>query len=138
MRLWMANEVPPINDPQAFMDMLVDRTVKILNTEPINVYVNPTFLPAQIARDYERLWTPARMQKVVDAAAAHGIAIELNARYRLPSLAFVKLAKAAGCKFTFGTNNGDREVGRLDYALEMIRGAELKWSDMWVPAAMSE
>jgi hypothetical protein len=39
------------------MDMLVDRTVKILNDEPIDVYVNPTFLPETIARHYDQLWT---------------------------------------------------------------------------------
>ena len=133
MRLWIPAEVPPIKDPQAFMDMLADRTVQILEHEPINVYVNPTFLPAQIAADYDQLWTESRMQKVVAAAAAHHIAIEINSRYRLPSLAFIRLAKAAGCQFTFGTNNGDREIGRLDYAFQMIRDAGLKPQDIWVP-----
>jgi hypothetical protein len=133
MRLWLPAEVPEIADKEAFMDMLVNRTVKILSTEPINVYVNPTFLPDQIAKDYDRLWTEARMKKVIAAAAQHGVAIEINSRYRLPSLAFIKLAKAAGCKFTFGTNNGDRDVGRLDYSFEMIRQAGLKWQDIWTP-----
>jgi histidinol phosphatase-like PHP family hydrolase len=129
----MPSEVPEINDPQAFMDMLVDRTVKILETEPIDVYVNPTFLPAQLAGEYDRLWTPARMCRVVAAAAGHHVAIEINSRYKLPSLEFIKLAKAAGCQFTFGTNNGDRNIGRLDYAFQMVRDAGLQWQDIWVP-----
>jgi hypothetical protein len=133
MRLWIPAEVPPITDQQAFMDMLVDRTVKILENEPIDVYVNPTFLPAQIAAEYDQLWSEARMRKVVSAAAARQIAIEINSRYRLPGLPFIKLAKAAGCKFTFGTNNGDRDVGRLDYAFQMIREAGLEWQDIWLP-----
>ena len=133
MRLWIPNEVPPIADPQAFMDMLVKRTVKILETEPINVYVNPTFLPAKIAADYDRLWTEERMRKVVAAATSQHIAIEINSRYKLPSLAFIKLAKAAGCQFTFGTNNGDRDIGRLDYSFQMVRDAGLEWQDIWVP-----
>ena len=134
MRLWITNEVPPITDPEAFMSMLVDRTVKILSQEPINVYVNPTFLPAQIASDYDRLWTAERMKRVVDAAAARGIAIEINNRLKLPNLAFLKLAKAAGCKFTMGTNNGDREIGKLDFSLQMIKELGLGWKDFWVPA----
>ncbi len=133
MRLWINSEVPEIKDPAAFMDMLVDRTVKILSTEPIDVYVNPTFLPDAIAKDYDTLWTEARMQKVVDAAARRGIAIEINSRYKLPRAAFLRLAKAAGCKFTFGTNNGDRDVGRLDYCFQMINEIGLKWQDIWVP-----
>ncbi|HWI57469.1 MAG TPA: hypothetical protein VNZ22_09595, partial [Bacillota bacterium] len=62
------------------------------------------------------------------------IAIEINSRYRLPSPAFLKLAKAAGCKFTFGTNNGDREVGRVDYGVEMIQALGLQWQDIWTPS----
>jgi hypothetical protein len=88
MRLWFTNEVPEIKDPEAFMEMLVDRTVKILNTEPVNVYVSPTFLPAAIAADYDRLWTEERMQKVVAVASRRPIAIEINSRLRLPRVPF--------------------------------------------------
>ncbi len=136
-RLWIKDEVPEITDPEAFMDMLVDRTVKILSTEPVNIYVNPTFLPAAIAADYDRLWTEARMKKVVAAAASHKIAIEINSRLRLPSPAFLKLAKAAGCQFTFGTNNTDRDVGRLDYAFAMIKEVGLEAQDIWMPSKIS-
>jgi hypothetical protein len=133
MRLWIKDEVPEIKDKQAFMDMLVKRTVKILSTEPINIYVNPTYLPAQIVREYDQLWTEERMKKVVAAAASHNVAIEINSKSRLPSPACLKLAKAAGCKFTFGTNNADRDVGRLDYAFDMVKELGLKWQDIWVP-----
>lgn len=133
MRLWIKEEVPQIKDKQKFMDMLVDRTVKILTNEPIDIYVNPTFLPAQLASEYDQLWTEARMRKVVDAAAKNNRAIEINAKLRLPSPAFLKLAKAAGCKFTFGTNNTDSNVGSLDYCFEMIKELDLKWQDIWMP-----
>jgi hypothetical protein len=133
MRLWIKDEVPEIRDKQAFMDMLVDRTVTILSTEPVNIYVNPTYLPAQIAAEYDQLWTPERMEKVVRAAASHNIAIEINGKARLPSPAFLKLAKAAGCKFTFGTNNTDREVGSLQYCFDIVKALDLKWQDIWLP-----
>ena len=57
MRLWMPEEVEIGPDVQAFMELLVAKTVGILETEPIDVYVNPTFLPAVIAARYEELWT---------------------------------------------------------------------------------
>lgn len=133
MRLWIQEEVPRIEDKEAFMDMLVDRTVRILETEPIDILVNPTFLPAALAGEYDRLWTESRMRRVVEAAARRKIAIEINSRYRLPSPAFLKLAKAAGCQFTFGTNNADRDLGRLDYCFQMVRELDLKWQDIWVP-----
>lgn len=133
MRLWIKEEVPPIADPQAFVEMLVDRSVKIVGGEPIDIWVNPTYLPAQIAGDYEALWTAERMQRVVAVLARRGIAVEINDRLRWPSPAFLKLAKAAGCRFTFGTNNTGRDIGRLEYGFAMIRELGLQPQDIWMP-----
>jgi len=132
IRLWIKNEVE-VTDPQAFMEMYVDRILGVLNTEPIDIYVNPTFLPDVIAADYDRLWTPERMDKVLEAARKNGIALEINNRYRIPSAAFIQRAKAAGVKLACGTNNGDARVGRLEYCLEMIKACGLTWRDMYVP-----
>jgi hypothetical protein len=131
-RLWIKEEVD-IPDKQAFMEMLVGKIETILDQEPIDLYVNPTFLPDVIAAEYDTLWTPARMQRVIDAAARNGVAIEINSRYRIPSPAFLKKAKQAGVKFSFGTNNTDRELGRLEYCLQMVKECGLTWKDMWMP-----
>jgi hypothetical protein len=136
-RLWMKNEVH-IDDKQDFMDMYVDKIVTVLDNEPIDIYVNPTFLPAVIAEEYDRLWTRERMDKVVQAAVKNDVAIEINARYRIPSARFIKLAKNAGAKFAFGTNNGGRELGHLEYCLEMIDECELTRNDMFVPKPYGE
>ncbi len=136
MRLWIDQEVGTIADPQKFMDTLVDRTVKILNNEPIDIYVNPTFLPNQISARYDELWTADRMQKVVAALKANGVAMEINNRYKIPSAAFIRRAREAGVKFTCGTNNaGKEDLGRLEYCVQMIRECGLQWQDMWVPPA---
>jgi hypothetical protein len=134
MRLWIPEEVGTIADHQEFMETLVDRTVGILNNEPVYIYVNPTFLPAVIAKDYESLWTEERRKRVIDAAVKNGVAIELNDRYKLPSASFVKMAKAAGAKFTFGTNNASgSDLGRCDYGMEMVKECSLVWQDFFVP-----
>ena len=133
MRLWMPNEVE-VGDKQAFMDMLVERTVGILNNEPIDIYVNPTFLPAVIAKEYDTLWTDERMDKVIQAAVKNGVAIEINARYKLPSEKFIRRAKAAGAKFSFGTNNGGKDdLGDLAYSRLMAGRCGLTKDDMFVP-----
>ena len=131
-RLWIKEEVE-VRDKQAFMEMYVDRILGVLNDEPIDVYVNPTFLPECIADEYDALWTEPRMQKVIEAAVRNAVAIEINARYRLPSVAFIKRAKQAGVKFAFGTNNGGKELGRLEYCLEMIEACGLTAQDMFMP-----
>ncbi len=132
MRLWIPEEVE-VGDRQEFMDMLVERIVGIMDNEPIDIYVNPTFLPANIAAEYDALWTPERMQRVIDAAVRNGVAIEINNRYRLPSAAFMRRAKQAGVRFTIGTNNADRDLGRIEYALQMVRECGLNWTNMWMP-----
>jgi acetyl esterase/lipase len=132
VRLWIKEEVQ-IDDKQAFMEMYVDRILSVLN-EPIDIYANPTFLPECIATEYDALWTKERMQKVIDAAVKNQVAIEINARYRLPSPAFIKLAEKSGVKFAFGTNNsGPGDLGTLDYCLEMIDECGLTAKDMFVP-----
>lgn len=131
-RLWMANEVY-IDDEQEFMDMYVGKIVTILENEPIDIFVNPTFLPAVIAGRYDELWTRQRMRKVAKAAVKGGVAIEINARYRIPSVKFIKLAKQAGAKFAFGTNNGGRELGHLEYSLDVAEQCGLTKDDMFVP-----
>jgi histidinol phosphatase-like PHP family hydrolase len=134
MRTWIASEVGKIEDPQEFMDLLVERAVGILENEPIDIYVNPTFIPDQIAAQYDQLWTPERMARVVAAAKKNDVAIEINNRYRLPGLAFLRRAKDAGLKFTCGTNNAAaHDLGRNEYCLEMVKALNLKWQDMWVP-----
>ena len=136
MRLWIPEEVGKIANPQEFMDTLVERTVGILEHEPIDIYANPTFLPDVLAKDYERLWTKERMQKVIGAAAKNNVAIEINNRYKLPSAAFVRAAKAGGCKFTFGTNNtGPDDLGRCEYGLWMVDQCKLVWQDFFTPGS---
>ena len=132
MRLWIDDEVGPIGDVQAFMEMYVDRIKKVMR-EPIDIYANPTFLPRQIASDYESLWTPGRRRSVIAAAIENDVAIEINDRYKIPSPSFIKEAKAAGAKFSFGTNNADAQLGRLAYPIQMVRECGLVWQDIFVP-----
>ncbi len=60
--------------------------------------------------------------------------IEINNRYWIPSATFLREAKAAGCKFCFGSNNaGASDLGRCEYGLEMLRESNLDWRDLFVP-----
>jgi histidinol phosphatase-like PHP family hydrolase len=70
---------------------------------------------------------------VINAANTGAVAIEINNRYRVPSAAFIETAKKAGLKFSFGTNNADRNLGRLEYCLEMVTECGLTWQDIFFP-----
>ncbi len=132
-RLWMPNETD-VGDPQDFMDQLVDNIVKVVTTEPIDIHVNPTYLPADIADQYDALWTDARIDRVVQALAESGVALEINNRFKIPSAKIIKKAKEAGVKFTFGTNNGGAsDLGRMEYGIDMVYECDLTSHDMWFP-----
>jgi len=117
-----------------YMDHLVDQTVKIITNEPADIFANPTFLPDELNAEYDRYWTDERVDRVLDALAANNVALEINARYRIPSLDIIRKAKDRGIRFTFGTNNVDADFGRLEYCLQAVEECELTADDMWFPS----
>ncbi|MGB5321686.1 family 16 glycoside hydrolase [Lutimonas sp.] len=133
MRLWLKEETE-VGDPQNFMDQLVDRIENIIGKEPIDIYVNATFLPEEIQDQYDELWTDQRMDRVISVLKSNHVAMEISARYQIPSARFIRRAKDAGVKFTFGTNNtGSDDLGRLEYCLDMIEQCDLQPEDIWMP-----
>lgn len=132
VRLWDGNLA--IDDPQEFMDRYVDYHVEKISREPIDILANPTYLPPAVATQYDALWTPRRMGKIIDAALAHRVALEINAGSRLPRPAFLKMAKEAGATFSFGSNIRGPNVGKLDYCLEMAQTLGLTPKDIFTPA----
>jgi hypothetical protein len=132
MRLWINEDVGEIKDKQAFMEMYVKRIICVMH-EPIDIYANATFLTEQIAGEYNALWTNERIGKVVEAALKNDVTIEINNRYKIPSAALIKAAKASGAKVSFVTNNADVNLGRLEYPIEMVKQCGLKCRDIFVP-----
>ena len=136
MRLWIDREVPPIADPQEFMDMLVDTTVKIVN-ERADRHLRQPDVPA---RTSSRRSTTSCGRRTGCRRSSPRSGERRRHRdqqpVRIPSAAFIKLAKSAGVKFTCGTNNtGPKDLGRIEYCIQMIRDCGLSWQDMWVPPA---
>jgi len=129
-RIWIPEEVW-VEDKQAFMEMLVGKIEAIFSQEPVDIYVNPTVLPAELEPEYDELWTQERKQRVINVLAENGVALEINARYKLPKSDMIKMARDAGVKFTFGTNNTGKDLGNLEYCLRMIKECDLTPSDMF-------
>jgi histidinol phosphatase-like PHP family hydrolase len=129
-RIWMPEEVW-VDDKEQFMDQMVEKIEGIFSQEPVDIYVNPTVLPAVIEDEYDELWTQERKERVIKVLADNNIALEINARYKLPKADMIKMAKEAGIKFAFGTNNTDNQLGRLEYCLEMIEECGLTPNDMF-------
>ena len=123
-----------VGDPEKFMDRYVDFHVELMDKEPIDVLANPTWLPGGLDKQYDALWTPKRVQKVIDAVLKYGVAVEINSQYRVPRLGWLRAAKAAGVKFSFGSNIRGPGVGKSDYWIEAIKALGLKRTDIFTPA----
>jgi hypothetical protein len=133
LRLWIPKETF-VDDEQQFMDMLVGKIEAELSQEPVDIFVNPTYLPEVISVRYDQLWTEERMDRVIKALVENDVALEINSRFKIPSIAFVRRAKAAGVKFTLGTNNADNtDLGKLEYSLRVIKEAGIAPGDMFIP-----
>ena len=131
-RLWIPEETW-IGNEQQYMDMIVDRICSVVQ-EPIDVYVNPCFLPKQMQDRYDTFWTEARQNKFIAALVKSGKALEINNRHKVPNKAIIQKAKAAGVKFTFGTNNtGANDLGKMEYALRMKDECGITARDMYKP-----
>jgi len=129
--LWL----PGVSFPDAdeFMERYVDFNVRVLS-QAIQVWSNPTYLPESLKPRYAELWTPERMDRVIAAAVRNGVAIEINAHFQVPSLAFLRRAKAAGARFTFGSNEHGAGVGEIGYCLRIAGELGLTPGDVWSPA----
>jgi histidinol phosphatase-like PHP family hydrolase len=123
-----------LGDAQQFMDRYVDWHVEIMAKEPLDILANTSWLPESLAPQSDSLWTNARIERVVEAAVHHQIALEISSSYKLPKLPFLKIAKSAGAKFSFGSNGRYPNMGKLDYCIEMAQALGLKQSDLFTPA----
>ena len=119
---------------EQYMEQIVDQTIKILTNEPADIFANPTYIPEDMQADYDKLWTDERINRVLDVMKEHSIALEINPRYKIPSLKIIQMAKDRGLKFTFGTNNVDANFGKLEYCIEAIEQCGITTDDLWFPS----
>jgi histidinol phosphatase-like PHP family hydrolase len=136
VKLWLPGAVDEMgmNEPEEFMDRYVEWHVQTMATEPFDILGNTSWLPDRLAPDWDRLWTPARMDTVIAAALKYGVALEISASYKLPRLPFLRRIKEAGVKFSLGSNGRYPNMGKLEYSLDMARTLGLETKDMFTPA----
>ncbi len=128
-----------VDDADTFMTRYMQFTEQLLTTEPIDIFGWPTVLPVPIAREYSRVWTPQRIDHIIDLCAnppkgsrARKIAIEINELAPVPDENFLERAKKAGLKFTFGTDSRNQNATHLSYCYQMAQKCGLTEGDMFV------
>lgn len=137
VKLWEADveQRVEMSNRQAFMDRFVDWHVRLMTTASIDILANTSWLPAPLAGEYDRFWTDARIGKVVDTAVKHHVAMEISTGFKLPTLRFLRVAKEAGVKFSFGSNGRYPKMGLIDFSIDTARQLRLTRAQMFCPAA---
>ncbi len=131
MKLWEAGDA--LGEPDAFMDRYVEWHERRMAEDPIDVFGNVTWMPDSLAPQYDALWTEPRMKRVIDAAVKYDVALEISGGLKLPKLPFLTMAKAAGVKFSFGSNGRYPKMGQIEYCLETAKALNLTRADIFVP-----
>lgn len=131
MKLWEKPE--GLGTAQEFMARYVDRHLLLIANMSMDILANGSWLPEAFAADYDTLWTEARVAKVVEALARNKVALEISSGFSLPKLPWLRQAKAAGVKFTMGSNGRYPKMGLLEYSLEMAEQLELTADDFFLP-----
>ena len=121
-----------IGEADAFMDDYVKAITIALDNGDLDIWSMATILPESLAGDYDKLWTPARMTKVIEAAKRNGVAIEVNNSKRVPSITFLKHAKDKGCQFTTGGLYEQGKMSQPDYFFEVIDQCKLDYTDIYI------
>jgi histidinol phosphatase-like PHP family hydrolase len=130
LAIWQIDTM--VDDAEEFMTRYMQFIERVLPTEPIDIFAWPTFLPVPIARQYTQLWTPQRVDHIIDLARTRKIAIEINDLAHVPDETFITKARKANLKFTFGTDSRNEHAAHFYYCYQMAQKCGLTERDMFV------
>lgn len=124
----------PGNDPAAFMKWYLDWIIEILETTPLDIWAHPMWVTRKFAPYLEQLWTEERMRRVVKTLKDTGTAVEIDSSVKLPTKAFLEIAKSEGIKFSFGSSSQGARMNPIDWSIAMAKEVGLTRKDMFQPA----
>ncbi len=122
-----------VADKERFMDDYIRAITEGLDKGGLNIWASATLLPESLIPEYDQLWNPARMAKVIDAAKRNNVAIEVCNQKRIPSMSFLKLAKEKGCLFSNGGLFRENQMTEPLYFYEVIGQCKLDYKDVYIP-----
>ena len=103
----------PGNDAEAFMKWYVDWIVEILETTPLDIWSHPMWVTRKFTAQLEQMWTEERMRRVIATLKNTNTAVEIDSSVKLPTMPFLKMAKAEGIKFCFGASSQGARINPI-------------------------
>jgi histidinol phosphatase-like PHP family hydrolase len=129
-----SREYDPGDDAEAFMKWYVDWIVEILEKTPLDIWSHPMWVTRKFTAQLEQMWTEDRMRRVIGTLKNTNTAVEIDSSVKLPTMAFLKMAKAEGIKFSFGASSQGPRVNPVDWSIATAKELGLTRSDMFHPA----
>jgi histidinol phosphatase-like PHP family hydrolase len=134
---WRTLPEPWAARPQELMDVMVWNLCDMVRTMPIQIAAHSTLMPPALLaleNDVHAWWTEEREEQYVEALRESGVALEISNRYKLPHDRLLERARAAGVRFTLGSDGHTRaQVARLEWAAETARRVGITERELFVP-----
>lgn len=134
---WQRLPEPWDRRPQELMEIMVRNLCDMVRTMPVQIAAHSTLTPPALYAlndDVHAWWTGEREDRYVEALAESGVALEISNRYRLPHDRLLRKAKEAGARFSLGSDgHTERQVARLEWAVETARRVGVTEADLFVP-----
>lgn len=116
--LW--GELVP-EDLDTYMDDYLKVACEGISALRPDILAHPTFLPPALQDRHEELWTRARIERLWEACARAGVAVEISGRWLVPKPDAVKLALEMGLVFSLGSDAHRLErLFNIDYSRAMV------------------
>ena len=74
------------------------------------------------------------MRRVIATLKNTNTAVEIDSSIKLPTMPFLKMAKAEGIKFSFGSSSQGAKINPVDWSVATARELGLTKKDMFQPA----
>jgi histidinol phosphatase-like PHP family hydrolase len=123
--------------PQQVMEALVDNLCRLVREMPVQIVAHSTLLPPALLKlegDPLAWWSEAREERFVAALRESGVALEISNRYRLPHDRLLLRARAAGVRFSLGSDgHREHQVAALEWAVQTALRVGIRDDEMFVP-----
>ena len=129
-----SRDYDPGNDSEAFMKWYVDWIIEILETTPLDIWSHPMWVTRKFNPMIEQMWTEERMRRVITTLKNTNTAVEIDSAVKLPTMPFLKMAKAEGIKFSFGASSQGAKINPVDWSIATAKELGLTKKDMFQPA----
>lgn len=124
----------PITDPDTVLAKHIDSLAAFLELNHFDILGHPTLTAKPFMANPQQVWTPKRVEQLIQVGMTHDLAFELNARSMTPHPEFVHLALEMGARFAVGTDaHRYQSLGKLSYPYQLIDQFDIPDNRIFIP-----